>query len=438
VTPGCTIAVVGAGWAGLAAAVEATRAGAHVTLFEMAATPGGRARDVVSHGGALDNGQHICIGAYRETLRLIDAVGVAERDVFERMPLTLVDAAGRGLRLRRGAPLPEFARAVVRRRGWSWFERFALLRVASRWRRAGFRAMPGETVGDLAASLPAAVRRDFIEPLCVAALNTPADEASGAVFLRVLRDALVGDPGSADLLLPRVGLGSVFPGPALAWLERHGGIVRLGHRIGAIERDGGGWRVDGGRVDRIVIAASAVEAARLAGPHAAAWAATACALRYEPIATVYARSAGSSLPEPMLALRASDAEWPAQFVFDRGRLGGPAGTLAFVISGAAAWVERGIAATEAATLQQGNAELGRFLRAPLEIVRTIVEKRATFACTPGLVRPPMDVAPGLFACGDYLAGPYPATLEGAVRSGLAAAGAATGRSGENSGMRDPQ
>ena len=71
VTPGRRIAVIGAGWAGLAAAVEATRAGAHVTLFEMAPAPGGRARDVVSHGGDLDNGQHICIGAYRETLRLL-------------------------------------------------------------------------------------------------------------------------------------------------------------------------------------------------------------------------------------------------------------------------------------------------------------------------------------------------------------------------------
>jgi predicted NAD/FAD-dependent oxidoreductase len=123
-------------------------------------------------------------------------------------------------------------------------------------------------------------------------------------------------------------------------------------------------------------------------------------------------------------------------VFDRGRLGGEAGTLAFVISGAARWVERGVAATEAATLAQGNEALGRFLRAPLEVVRTIVEKRATFACTPGLVRPPMAVIPGLFACGDYVDGPYPATLEGAVRSGVAAARAATGRSGENSGMKD--
>jgi len=436
VTPGVAVTVVGAGWAGLAAAVEATRAGANVTLYEMAPTPGGRARDVVSHGGDLDNGQHICIGAYRETLRLLGAVGVAESAVFERLPLTLVDGEGRGLRMRPGAPLAAFAWAVAGRRGWSWRARVALLRVASRWRRAGFRAMPGETVADLAADLPAAVRRDFIEPLCVAALNTPADEASGAVFLRVLRDALVGSPGSADLLLPRVGLGSVFPGPALAWLGGNGATIRLAHRVERIERAGAGWRIDGGHADRIVIAASAVEAARLVGPHGAAWAATAGALRYEPIATVYARSAGCALPEPMLALPGDDAERPAQFVFDRGRLGGEAGTLAFVISGAARWVERGVAATEAATLAQGNEALGRFLRAPLEVVRTIVEKRATFACTPGLVRPPMAVIPGLFACGDYVAGPYPATLEGAVRSGVAAARAATGRSGENSGMKD--
>lgn len=430
-TSGHEIAVVGAGWAGLAAAVEATRAGARVTLLEMAQAPGGRARDVVSHGGVLDNGAHICIGAYRETLRLLREIGVAEKDVFERLPLTLVDAEGRGLRMRGGAPLPAFALAVLGRRGWSWRERFALLRVASRWRGAGFRAMPGETVADLAADLPPAVRRDFIEPLCVAALNTPMAQASGAVFLRVLHDALGDTPGAADLLLPRVGLGSLFPEPALAWLERAGATIRLAHRVERIDRDGTSWRIDGIRADRVVVAASAAEAARLAAPHAAGWAALAAGLRYEPIITVYARSAGCILPVPLLTLRA-DAARPAQFVFDRGRLGGESGVLAFVISGAAAWVERGAAATEAATLKQANAELGRFLRAPLALVRTIVEKRATFACIPGLARPPLIVTPGLLACGDYLDGPYPATLEGAVRSGVAAAHAALAGSGQNS------
>ena len=115
----------------------------------------------------------------------------------------------------------------------------------------------------------------------------------------------------------------------------------------------------------------------------------------------------------MLAMR-SDANAPAQFVFDRGRLGGPAGLLAFVVS--ASHGER--ADQQAQVIAQGRAELGLPDLRPLQ---TIVEKRATFACTPALLRPAQNILPGLLACGDYVAGPYPSTLEGAVRSGLLAA-----------------
>jgi hypothetical protein len=268
------------------------------------------------------------------------------------------------------------------------------------------------------------VQRDFIEPLCVAALNTPADQASGSVFLRVLHDALDSTRGAADLLLPRRGLGEVFPAPALSWLARAGATIRLAHRVDRLERSGTGWLVDAVPVDRVIVAASAVEAARLVLPHASDWATLTAQLRHEPIVTVYARSIGCSLPEPLLALPA-DAGQPAQFVFDRGQLGGEAGLLGFVISGAAAWVERGMAATEQATLAQARAALARHLRGPLEIIRTVTEKRATFACTPGLARPRMTALPDLLVCGDYIDGPYPATLEGAVRSGVAAARAAT-------------
>lgn len=414
------VAVVGAGWAGLAAAVEAASRGAAVSVFEMAARPGGRARNV---DAALDNGQHICIGAYAETLRLMRAVGVGEADAFVRRPLTLVDAAGAGLRLGAGPPRTAFALAVLRRSGWRWRERFALLRLASRWSRQRFACDPATTVDDLCAALPAAVRHDFIEPLCVAALNTPAAEASGAVFLRVLADALQSGPGSADLLLPRLGLGALFPTPALAWLAQRGATVELGRRVDRVERQGDGWSVDGNGFDRVVLAASAVESARLASAHSQSWADRAAALRYEPIVTVYTRSVGAVLPEPMLALRA-DAARPAQFAFDRGQLGGPPGLIALVASGAAAWVERGMAATERAALAQAESELRPFLRGPLEAVRTLVEKRATFACTPALDRPPALIAAGLLAAGDYVDGPYPATLEGAVRSGVAAARAA--------------
>ena len=111
----------------------------------------------------------------------------------------------------------------------------------------------------------------------------------------------------------------------------------------------------------------------------------------------------------MVALH-SDAQAPAQFAFDKGQLGGPAGLLALVVS--ACTLPRH--ALQEQVLAQARAQL----RLPqLQALQTVIEKRATFACTPGVQRPPMQIAPQLWACGDYVRGPYPATLEGAVRSG---------------------
>ncbi len=414
-----SLAVVGAGWAGLAGAVEAVSAGHAVTVFEMAAFPGGRARDVPHEAGALDNGQHILIGAYVETLRLMRRVGVEASEVLLRTPLRIGDAKGHGLYLRDGAAVPAFAGAVLRRAGWRWSDKVSLLAAAAAWRLRGFRCAAQLDVAGLTRSLSPAVRADLIDPLCVAALNTPASDASASVFLRVLRDALFAGPGSADLLLPRVGLSALFPQPALRWLAQAGATVHLSHRVQTIARDGSGWQVDGQAFERVLLAVPPGEAARLAGPIDTAWAARAAALRYEPIVTVYAQSPGTRLPEAMFALR-EGPDAPAQFVFDRGRLGGPPGRLAFVISGAAPWVERGIEATIAATLAQGQRELGALLRGPLEPLRTLTEKRATFRCTPGLQRAPLQIAPGLHAAGDHVDGPYPATLEGAVRSAIQA------------------
>jgi squalene-associated FAD-dependent desaturase len=418
------VAVVGAGWAGLAAALECA-ASAWVTLFEMAPIAGGRARNVGTTDEGLDNGQHICIGAYSETLHLMARLGVTEAEAFVRLPLRLVDAEGIGLRLPAGPPRLAFARGVLGHPRWTWHDRFALLRTALRWQRSGFRCDASATVAALCASLPESIRRDLVEPLCVAALNTPAASASATVFLRVMQYALATGRGASDLLLPRLGLSALLPAPALASLMESGATIRLAHRIERIEADGSAWRIEDERFDAVIVATSAVEAARLVAPHDAAWSRRAAALRYEPIVTVYATSAGTRLPEPMLALRA-DADRPAQFVFDRGQLGGPAGQLAFVVSGAADWLERGALAAEHAVLAQGEAALGAFLREPLRPLRTIVEKRATFRCTPLLDRPAKTIAAGLFAAGDHVDGPYPATLEGAVRSGLAAAHAALG------------
>ena len=419
------IAVIGGGWAGIAAALEATLRGHAVTLFEMAPQLGGRARAVDAAGLTLDNGQHILIGAYTETLRLMRAVGVDVDAALLRTPLRVVDPQGLGLQLPVGPPLLAFARGVLARRGWSIGERLALLRAAAGWWRGGFRCDESSTVQQLCGHLPKAVREDLIEPLCIAALNTPAAAASARVFLRVLHDALFAGPGSADLLLPRVSLSALLPGPAARWLASRGATVLTGRRVQSIEADGRHWHVDGERFDGVVLACTAVEAARLAEPLDAAWAAQARALRYEPIVTIYLRCDGMRLAPPMLSLRSDEggSRWPAQFVFDLGALGGAQDVFAFVVSGAQRWVDAGLQSTGDAALTQARAQLAQHLRGEPVLLRVLTEKRATFRCTPGLQRPPARIAAGLCAAGDYIDGPYPATLEGAVRSAIGAIGA---------------
>ena len=425
------VAVIGAGWAGCAAAVQATRRGHSVTVFEASRTPGGRARrvDVASNGQtdattlALDNGQHILIGAYRDTLQLMADVGVDVPASLYRMPLTMQFPDGSGLKLLRiPAPLDALA-GILRASGWSWSDKLSLLKTAWLWQQCNFVCPTHQSVADLCSDLSPRVMTTLIEPLCVSALNTPAERASGVVFLRVLRDSMFAAQGSSNLLLPRVDLSALLPDAALAWLAAHGGAAHLGVRVqGMSHHQGGAWQLTAatsaalGLYDSVILACPALEAARLVqgtGLPSEDWLAETRALQYEAIATVYALAPGCHLAQPMLALPSNTGQ-PAQFVFDRGQLGGPAGLLAFVISAShhsSAELAEQIAA-------QAKAQLGIM---DLNVLQTVVEKRATFACTPALRRPPQHIAAGLTACGDYTAGPYPATLEGAVRSGLAAA-----------------
>ena len=414
------VAIIGAGWAGLAAAIELTAAGVRPTVFEAARSVGGRARTLHANGLALDNGQHILIGAYTECLRLMRQVGVRPEDVFHRQPLALTFADGTGLRLPDLAPPWDALAGIAGARGWRWRDKAALLRTAAAWRLGGFRCAPQATVAQLCTRLPQRLVDEFIDPLCVSALNTPAHEASGQVFLRVLQDSLFSGRGGSHLLLPRTDMGSVFAEPAARWLAGHGARVHTGARVQHIAHQGGTWQVDGTPFDTVVLATPSTEAVRLlrplAQPRLQPWLAQAEALRFIPITTVYAQVPGATGPvlaAPMLALRAQAGQ-PAQFAFDRGQLGGPAGLLALVVSTSDG--ER--AALEAQVLAQARAVLGL---ATLHPVQTVVEKRATFACTPALQRPPSALLPGLWATGDYIDGPYPATLEGAVRSGCAVA-----------------
>ena len=411
------LAVVGGGWAGLAAAVRAVQCGCSVTLYEMGRRPGGRARSVVQQEREQDNGQHILIGAYRRCLDLMRAVGVDPDQVLARMPLALVDASGRGLRLPPGPALPSFALGVARHTHWTAGERLRLLAQALRWAGSGFAAVPDRPVAEWSASLPLAIRRELIEPLCVAALNTDANSASAAVFLRVLRDALFSGRGSADLLLPRQSLDALLPTPATHWLEKKGARVLAGRRVQSLLRDGTAWSVDGQRHDAVVLACTAREAARLTAPVDEQWSAVAGGFRYEPIITVTLQAPRIRSPFPMIGL----SDGPAQFAFDLGRLNPAwAGRVTLVASGAARWVEADRGTFDAAVQRQVDGQLAAVLPEGGHVVSVITEKRATFRCTPGLRRPRQTVAPGLWAAGDYVEGPYPATLEGAVRSGESA------------------
>ena len=447
------VAIVGGGWAGLAAAVDAAQAGHQITLFEATRALGGRARALPAarpDGVALtlDNGQHILIGGYRQTLALMQRVGVAPERVLLGLPLALPYPDGSGLQTpgwaaRWPAPLDALA-AIATARGWRWAERLALLRTSVAWQRSGFDCAPSLTVAGLCQGLPQRVMDELIEPLCVSALNLPAQDASAQVFLRVMRDALFG-PGfgrwaASSLLLPRTDLGTLLPTAAARWLQNLAddrARLRLGTRVLGLrpaEPGRDGWTLQGEgwseEFDRVIWATAARAAAQAMAQAAAqapattaaslrAWAAAAT-LDFTAITTVYAWAPGVRLVGPMLALRAEpDAQAaPAQFVFDRGQLNpddpGSQGVLAFVVS--ASTGERD--GLQARVLQQAARQLGL---PQLQAVQTVVEKRATFACTPGLQRPAQPIARGLLAAGDYVQGPYPATLEGAVLSGQAAA-----------------
>lgn len=422
------VVVVGAGWAGLAAAVGLSGQGVPVTLVEAAHHPGGRARRVERDGMALDNGQHVLLGAYRETLSLLRRLGLQEQEMLLRRALELrVVSPGQGEAHLRTPRLPaplHLVTGLLSCRGFSPGERFRALGLCLNMVRTGFSVAPDLPVARWLErhSQPSWVRTTLWEPLCLAALNTPVEEASTRVFLRVLRDAFARRRRDSDLLLPRVDLGALLPDPALAYLSRHGAVIQLGRRVTAILVGSDGVRgvtTSGGTLParRVILATSVVQTLRLTAglPGLAPLTKQLSRLTHQPTTTVYLQYPGApGLGMPMLGLTGMTGQW----VFDHAYRGDP-GLMAVVIS----------AGGEHMSL--GKLQLGSRIAAELaglrpdwptpEWVRVIREKRATFSCVVDVdaLRPPRATElPGLWLAGDYTAGEYPATLEAAVRSGV--------------------
>ena len=437
------VGIIGGGYAGLAAAVTLARSGVTVTVLETAKVLGGRARRVEHQGLTLDNGQHLFIGAYRETLRLIAEVCEPAETAaasFLHLPLELVVYGNKHGRPEakfspqfslKAAALPaplHLAVGLMRAQGAGFSERLAAARFMTTMRGNNFSLPSDMSVTELLRQQRqgAAMMRYLWHPLCFAALNTPPEIASAQVFLNVLRDSLNGSRGDSELLLARVDLSALFPEAAAKYVEARGGKVLTAHTVTAIDEAHNGSGVMGGfsvtaagrqfefshiicalppfRAHGFLLGSSALaEVAEITGK-----------LEYQPIYTVYLQYPQSvRLPLPMLGLDGGYTQW----LFDREALCNQRGLLAAVIS--ATGRHQALTQNELALkVQQEIQENFGPLPEP-EWRWVVAEKRATFACTVDMQRPPQQTPlRNFYLAGDYTQGDYPATIEAAVTSGI--------------------
>lgn len=411
---GRRVAVIGAGWAGLAAAVELTDREIAVDVYEASRTLGGRARTLTWGRREIDNGQHLLIGAYTETLRLMRKVGANPDQVLLRLPLTLWYPGEFHLRAPRlPAPLHTgFALAFAQ--GLDWREKLAALRLMAWLRKQSFRIAPDLTVEQWLQrhQVPPRQRRLLWEPLCISALNTPAERASAQIMANVLRDSLASSRTASDMLIPRKPLSDCFPEPAANWLTARGARIFREARVAALRREGLFWWVNCECYDQVILAVAPYHLADVAPTLAA----SVTHLEHEPIVTTYFDfDQRPSLAAPMLGIDYGIAQW----IFDHSHWQPDDLSIAAVISARGRHTEMPREAFEANVLQ----DIKRLaaLPAPTRTL-TVIEKRATFSCQPGLARPhPTTDQNGLWLAGDYVANDYPATIEGATRSGTTAA-----------------
>jgi squalene-associated FAD-dependent desaturase len=446
-TPVEKIAVIGAGWAGCAAAVNLAKKGHQVTLIEAAKTLGGRARGVLINDIQLDNGQHILLGAYKASLDLCKQVGIDTKQALLRLPLQMCYPnadieKNHGMHfVAPSLPAPlHLLIALLRAKGLQREDKMALARFSTTARWMDWRLHQDCSVTELLSRFDQTdnLCKLMWHPLCIAALNTPPERASAQVFLNVLRDSLGAKRADSDMLIPRMDLSALMPNAAANFIQQRGGEVITGCTVQQIKQNPDhGWHISSNHheinleqgYDAIVIATNPEQAKQLLATAQVNPNQTQptldCDFSYEPITTCYLQyQKHVQLARPFYALldQPIKAHW-GQFVFDRGQLhADQAGLLAVIVSASSDAITQSHEQLEQAITQQ----LAQCFQQP-ELAtplwqKTITEKRATFACSPALARPSNATSiANLMIAGDYTQGDYPATLEAAVQSGIKAA-----------------
>jgi squalene-associated FAD-dependent desaturase len=407
--------VIGGGLAGLAAALELTSDGYDVTLLEARPTLGGAVQTLPEREGdpspPPDNGQHIALGCFTAYVDFLEEIG--EAGALRRLRLALPVIAEDGSMAEIGAGVLK----LLRYRHLSFGERLGVARTARRIGALDPEEHDGETFARLLRRLgqsQLAIDRFwdvFIRP----ALNLPSEQVSAALGVFTVQTALLGEQDASDMLLPTAPLGEMHGEAAGRVLAGRGATVRTNARVVSLEDDVA-LLVDGERIeaDAFVLALPPAESSRLLGEPAPP-------LEDSPIVSVHLLYDEPILGYPLAALLGSDAHW----VFDRGRLTGHVPErgqyLTVVSSGAPELLElRGRELVDRIASGLTN----RLGRAELLWSRVSREPAATFAARPGtasLRRGPKTSRQNVVRAGAWTATGWPATMEGAIRSGRAAA-----------------